>query len=434
MIQQRSLSLLSSAERHLLRQNRAYAGQCIRCIHTSKPVKAEESKSNGNDNGTPYNAPKRGPNRQERAAKVSSEVSALAADLPKANLSGRNAEVDGAQPKSPGVSPQSQGKDVAPGRMGENDSPRREGPFAQGVGRVVRASDEDPTYPKEARGIRTPNSKIETPSEGGASVMEPMGAVPEAPVSTQPNAGTAEAPAATTTRVTSSKPVAPAKEVAPSKSEQTIAEYLHSGNGTSTLLNSNFAGMIADRAAVLSPRASPSTPTKAEVAYRLRNNPKQLTAFRTKADKDEFTPSATFEALSELLARRKQLVRELVEQREKAGGKQTPLGGEITKKLLAVRKQIPRKSAIRPLPRVAKRNIINRMVLGKYDKQGLLSGKEVHRKYPLMNSIDAELLKNPTYLTKDARQFRAKLVGLIPEVAIPTTASKKKPEVKKSKA
>jgi hypothetical protein len=127
-------------------------------------------------------------------------------------------------------------------------------------------------------------------------------------------------------------------------------------------------------------------------------------------------------------------VRELVEQREKAGGKQTPLVGEITKKLLAVRKQIPRKSAIRPLPRVAKRNIINRMVLGKYDKQGLLSGKEVHRKYPLMNSIDAELFKNPTYLTKDAQQFRAKLVGLLPAVPIPTTASKKKPETKTSKA
>jgi hypothetical protein len=435
MIQQRSISLLSSAERHLLRQNRAYAGQCIRCIHTSKPVKAEESKSNGHDNGTPYNAPKRGPNRQERAAKVSSEISALAADLPKANLNGRNAEVDGAQPKSPGVSPQSQGKNAGPGSMGDNDSPRREGPFAQGVGRVVRASDEDPTYSKEARGIRTPNSKIETPSEGGASVMEPMGTTPEAPVVSQPTAGTAEAPAATTKPATSSKPVAPAKEVAPSKSEQTIARYLHSGNGTSTLLNSNFPGMIADRAAVLSPRALPATPTKSEVTYRLRHNPKQLTAFRTKADKEDFTASATSEALSELLTRRKQLVRELVEQRAKAGGKKSPSGGETSKKLFAVRRQIYRKAPIRLLPRFAKRNIINRMVLGKYDKQGLLSGKAVHKKYPLLNSIHAELLKNPTYLAKDAQQFRAKLIGLLPAAPVtPAAASKKKPEVKKSKA
>lgn len=371
MIQQRSFSLLSSAERHLLRQNRAYAGQCIRCIHTSKPARADESKSNGNDNGTPYNTPQRGPSRQERAAKVSSEVSALAADLPKANLSGRNAEVNGAQPKPSGVSPQSQGKDVAPGRMGENDSPRKEGPFAQGVGRVVRGSDEDPTYSKQARGIRTPDSKIETPSEGGASVMEPMGAAPEAPVAEQPNAGTAEAPATTTTPTTNSSPVAPAKEVAPSKSAQTIAEYLHSGNGTSTLLSSNFPGMIADRAAVLSPRSSPSTPTEAEVAFRLRRNPKQLTAFRTRADKDSYTKSRAESNLPKF----------------------------------------------RPLPESAQQQIINRMVLGRYDKHRLLGGWDLHKQQPLLNPVHRELLKNPTYLGKDAKQFMDKLKGLLPTAA-----------------
>ncbi|GAB7328851.1 hypothetical protein MBLNU13_g00729t1 [Cladosporium sp. NU13] len=386
MIQQRSLSLLSSAERHLLRQNRAYAGQCIRCIHTSKPVKAEESKSNGNDNGTPYNAPKRRSNRQERAAKVSSEVSALAADLPKANLSGRNAEVDGAQPKSSGVSPQAQGKDVAPGRMGDNDSPRREGPFVQGVGRVVRSSDEDPTYSKEARGIRTPDSKIETPSEGGASVMEPMGTAPEAPVAKQPNAGTAEAPAATTTPTTKSPSVAPAKEVVPSKSEQTIAQYLHSANGTSTLLNSNFLGMIADRAAVLSPRASPSTPTKAEFAFRLRRNKKQLTAFDTQADKDAFTKAES---------------------------------------------KLPK---FRPLPKSAQQVIINRMVLGKYDKHRLLRGYDLHKQQPLLNPVHRELLKNPTYLAKDAKQFMGKLKGLLPTTGAEAVVSRKEPELKQAKA
>lgn len=384
MIQQRSISLLSSAERHLLRQNRAYAGQCIRCINTSKPVKAKESKSNGNDNGTPYNTPKRGPNRQERAAKVSSEVSALAADLPpKATLSGRNAEVNGAQPKT------SAGKDVAPDRMGENDSPRKEGPFAQGVGRVARASDTDPTYSKEARGIRTPDSKIETPSEGGASVMAPMGAAaPEAPVSKQPNAGTAEAPTATTTTTTKNSPVAPAKEVVPSKSAKTIAEYLHCGNGTSTLLNSNFQGMIADRAAVLSPRSSPSTPTTAEVAFRLRRNKNQLTAFRTQADKDAFTRS---EAESKL-------------------------------------------PKFRSLPNSTQQGIINRMVLGRYDKHGLLRGFELHKKQPLLNPIHGELLKNPTYLAKDAQQFMGKLKGLLPTVAVAAAASKETPEAKKAKA
>lgn len=430
MIQQRSLSLLSSAERHLLRQNRAYAGQCIRCIHTSKPVQAEESKSDGNDNGTPYNAPKRGPNRQERAAKVSSEVSALAADLPKANLSGRNAEVDGAQPKP--SSPQSQSKDVVSGRMGENDSARREGPFAQGIGRVVRGSDEDPTYSKEARGIRTPNSKIETPSEGGASVMEPMGAAPEAPVAKQPNAGTAEAPAARTTRATRSSPVAPAKEIAPSKSAQTIAQYLHSGKGTSTLLNSNFIGMIADRAAVVSPRASPSTPSNSEIGYRLKHNKKQITAFNTRADKDAFTE---FRAGSELTTRLETLRRELAAEKEKTGGENSPLGGEIYSKIKALQAEIGQvPKSFRPLRRSARRGIITRMVLGTYDKHGLLSGKKVHQNYPLLNPVHGELLKNPTYLAKDAQQFMAKLIGLVPAAATPAAASNKKPVTKKAKA
>ena len=426
MIQQRSFSLLSSAERHLLRQNRTYAGQCIRCIHTTKPVKAEESNSNsnGNDNGTPYNAPNRGPNRQERAAKISSEVSALAADLPKANLNGRNAEVDGAQPKSSGVSPQSQGKNVGPGRMGENDGPRREGPLAQGIGRVVRGSDEDPTYSKEARGIRTPNSKIETPSEGGPSVMEPLGTAPAANQHT----------AVTATSTTKPLPVAPTKEIAPSKSTQTIAQYLHSGNGTSTLLNSNFPGIIADRAAVLSPRASPSTPTKAEVAYRLRHNPRQLTAFRTQAEKDVVIDP---KSMSKLLNRLKELGRELVEQKEKAGGENSDLGGEIWAKMKAVKtevRELKAQSPFRPLPLSAQHRIINRMVLGKYDKRRLLSGKEAHKHQPVLNPVRRELLKNPTYLAKDSKQFSRKLMDLLPRVATPAAASKKKPAAKVTKA
>jgi hypothetical protein len=260
--------------------------------------------------------------------------------------------------------------------------------------------------------------------------MEPMGAVAEAPIAKQPNAGTAEAPAATTTPTTSSSPVAPAKEIAPSKSEQTIAQYLHSGNGTSTLLSSNFPGIIADRAAMLSPRASPATPTKSEVAFRLRHNPKQLTAFRTQGDKDAFNGS---EKLSELRDRRSQLKRELAEQKEKTGGEKSPLDGELSKKISTISNTIRRLSKFRPLSRSTGQDIINRMVLGKYDKQGLLKGRTVHKKYPLMNSIHGELLKNPTYLTKDARQFMGKLVSLLPSAAIQLPAAKK-PVVKKAKA
>jgi hypothetical protein len=427
MIQQRSLSLLSSAERHLLRQNRAYAGQCMRCLHTSQPVQAEEGRSNGNDNGTPYNAPKRGPNRQERAAKVSSEVSALAADLPKANLSGRNAEIDGAQPKSSGVSPQSQGIAVGPGRMGENDGARKEGPFAQGVGRVVRGSDENPTYSKEARGIRTPDSKIETPSEGGASVMKPMGAASQAPVASQPNAGTEEAPAATTTPSTTFSPLAPAVEIAPSKSEQTIKQYLHSGNGTSTLLNSNFPGIIADRAAVLAPRSSPSTPTPSEIAYRLYQYPRQLVAFRTQADKDAF---ADPKLRSELQTKRQDMAMELSRKEKKSGNRKDPVNRGLRDDIAAVAKEARPLNRFHQLRDSTRGGIINRMVRGKYDEQGLLSGEEVHTQQPLLNTVARELLRNSTYLNKDSEQLMSKLKGLLPTAAALAAASKQKPAAK----
>lgn len=429
MVQRHAFSLLSSAERHLLRQNRTYTGQCIRCIHTSNPVKAEDTKSEGNDNGTPYNAPKRGPNRQERAAKVSEEVSALAAELPKANLSGRNAEVDGAQSRYPGVSPQSQGKDVPAGRMGDNDSPRKEGPFAQGVGRVVRSSEEDPSYSKETRGIRTPNGKMEDPSEGGASVMEPMGAAAEAPVSSEPSAGTAEAPAATTKPPTSSRPVAPAKETSPSKHAKTAEQYLSAGSGTSTLLSSQIPGMIQDRANLLSPRSSSSPPTTSEVSYRLRHYPKQLTAFRSEAEKDAYQP------VKQLRDRVRQLGDEL--NKEKAGNKDSPKADELLKKIRAARKEIREtlsreeqlfgRKRFYPLPKSAKQDIIDRMVKGKFDEQGLLIGENVHKQQPLLNSVARELLKNSTYLAKDSAQLMSKLKGILPTAAATSAALKKPP-------
>jgi hypothetical protein len=420
MVQPRALSLLSSAERHLLRQNRTYARQYRRCINTSKPAKAEET--TGNDQSTPYNAPNRGPNRQERAAKVSSEVAALAADLPKANLKGRNAEAHGAQKKNPDVSPQSQVTDAGPGRMGENDGPRKEGPFTQGVGRVVRESEEDPSYSKEARGIRTPNGKMETPAEGGASVMDPMGtAAHEVPVSSDPNTSTAEASAAATAQSTNSKPVAPAEATSPSKHAQTAEQYLHGGYGTSTLLRSNILGMIQDRANLLAPRSSPSTPATSEIAYRLRHHPKKLTAFRSQAEKDAFvnTPRRL-----ELSGKIKELKVKLAEEQKKNEGADPTVITQLKKQLFQNLTEMGKSGAFLPLPSVARRSIINRIVKGKFNLGGVLSGHEQYQQ-PALNTVARELLKNPTYLAKDSAMLIGKLQDLLPSAAAAPAATKK---------
>jgi hypothetical protein len=57
------------------------------------------------------------------------------------------------------------------------------------------------------------------------------------------------------------------------------------------------------------------------------------------------------------------------------------------------------------------------MVLGRYDKHRLLGGWDLHKQQPLLNPVHRELLKNPTYLGKDAKQFMDKLKGLLPTAA-----------------
>jgi hypothetical protein len=392
MIQQRSISLLSSAERHLLRQNRQ---QCLRSFHTSKPtLAAEESsnKGNGNDNGTPYNAPNRGPNRQERAAKVSSEISALAADLPKANINGRNAEVEGAQPKSSpqDASPQVQSQAVpASGGMGENDSARKEGPLSQGAGGVAAGTTEDAGSPKQAL-------------KSNETTLTPATATP---TNTKP----------------SKQSVSPPKSSSKKSSSPTASDYLSAAPGTSTLLGSQgAANLILDRGALLSPTSTPKTPTSAEIAYRLRHHPKQITAFRSLAEKEAYT-----KPLRDLHAKERKLSLEAQKAKEENGAVPAPLKSDLS----AVRTQARRLAAFKPLPETVQQGIINRMVLGKYDEQGLLSGKQVHRQ-PQLNTVAQELLKNSTYLAKDSEKLISKLRGLLPSAAAAAAAAKKAPAAK----
>lgn len=430
MIQQRSLALLGAAERQIVRQKWRQNGQCLRCFHASRQQMAEEGNGKpANDNGTPYNAPKRGPNRQERAAKVSSEVSAIAADLPKANLKGRNAEAEGAQSRGTGVTPQAKGKNVGPGRMGENDSVRKEGPFAQPVGRVTRESDEDPTTSKEARGVRTPDSKLEDPEQGGASVMEPLGAVSEAAGASKPTAGTEEAVATNASPVENAKPVAPAENVAPSKGSPTAEEYLTSGLGSSTLLASNFAGMVADRASLVAPRSSPSAPAPAEVVRRLKHQGGHLLAFHSPAEERAYRSPR-----EKLIAERDALQREIERVKKEQGLGWKSLPTELRSKYHGVREQIQAMPNFTPMPIRSRKAIVNRMVSGQYDEQILFKPGMPAHEQPVAKTVTKELLKNPTYLNKDMEKLRTKLRSLLPAPVAKPAAKKpavRKPEAKK---
>ena len=120
-----------------------------------------------------YSAPRRGPTRQQRAALISEEVKMIQRDHPAPTFS--EPDPDTLRPPGAGqtVDPEMVGKNVAPGRMGANDKPTREGPTAQGVGRVVNASEDvvaDTT--KMARGVRSPHDTVTEPTKGGPSVLD----------------------------------------------------------------------------------------------------------------------------------------------------------------------------------------------------------------------------------------------------------------------
>jgi len=180
--------------------------------------------------------------------------------------------------------------------------------------------------------------------------------------------------------------------------------------------------MIADRAAVLSPRSSPSTPTTSEIAHRLQNYPKQFTAFRTQAEKKAFTNP---KLRKELRYKVNQLARELGKKLKENGQTESEVTREIRDKISSIVQQIRPLEIFRPVAQHVQQEIVNRMVLGKYDEQGLLSGKEVHKQQPLLNTVARELLRNSTYLAKDSEQLMGKLRGLLPTAAALAAASKK---------
>jgi hypothetical protein len=138
----------------------------------------------------------------------------------------------------------------------------------------------------------------------------------------------------------------------------------------------------------------------------------------TLAEKQAYT-----KPLRDLHAKERSLTLEAKKAQEENGTIPAALKNDIR----AVRRQARQHVAFRPLPETVQQGIINRMVLGKYDEQGLLSGKQVHRQ-PQLNTVAQELLKNSTYLAKDSEKLISKLRGLLPSAA--AAAAKKAPAAK----
>ncbi|EME79465.1 uncharacterized protein MYCFIDRAFT_90058 [Pseudocercospora fijiensis CIRAD86] len=149
-----SLAALSAAERQLIRSKRLQSGQCL----------------------TACAEPTRRPSRKERAAMISSEVSMLQRGPPPGESTHGPGSVTGTYQRDPeppttsagfAKTPESMGGE----RMGDNVSAGREGPNAQGVGRVTGADENVRNEHPSSRSMRNP-SEVQEPAEGGVSVLE----------------------------------------------------------------------------------------------------------------------------------------------------------------------------------------------------------------------------------------------------------------------
>ncbi|KXT15956.1 hypothetical protein AC579_1425 [Pseudocercospora musae] len=192
-----SLAAFSAAERQLLRSQRLRSGQCVRCFHASlrKAVQDGTSGQDGNEihKPAPSNKANRRLSNKERAARISNEVSMLQRVPPPGEQTDGPGSIRGTIQRDPEPPTTSAGFTKTPGsmggeRMGENISAGREGPNAQGVGRVAGADENVRNEHPSSRSMRNPY-QVQEPSEGGVSVLE---ATTPGPPSTAARAATLE--------------------------------------------------------------------------------------------------------------------------------------------------------------------------------------------------------------------------------------------------
>ena len=289
---------------------------------------------------------------------VSEEVKMLQRDHPSPSFG----EPDPNTLRPPGagqtVDLEAQGEDVRPGRMGENDGASREGPSAQGAGRVVEAVEDVQDTTMMARGVRSPRDAMVDPSEGGQSVMD-------APAKAQPGENITRPPDEdeedggeeeedeyvdddnkTWTQL-STRRTQPASIQPGSPSRQ---ELLHSRYSPSTIAGGSFEDVIEDRMKIIAEPAQQDYRDPQHLAQKMMSG--QFVRFTSKEEKD-----AVEEAAKKIAARRAQ---ELSRKKGLSSGDVQPS---------------PSNYEFRPLPDAARNSMVAKMVSGKSDPNGLMSGK-----------------------------------------------------------
>lgn len=287
------------------------------------------------------------------------------------------------------VDPEALGHDMPEGTMGDNNLASREGPQAQGLGRVISARDEvmDDTGSHSTRGTRTPHGTVEDPAEGGASVMDSpsQGNLGEQAIRSREGDGHVDQRRASR----KSKQVTPAPSFIPESSSRN--ELLHGSYNASTIAASNFEGVVEDRIRqVAEPGQQESFRDPVSLAHKMMRG--QLVRFKSQTEKAAVEENAKqiAERMTKNYVRSKKLSQDEVQ-------------------------PSPLSHGFAPVPENVRKAMVERLVAGKYDTDGTLQGKEKH-KQPVLNEIAKMAMKNGTFLGSDGDRFLRKVQSLLPAV------------------
>ncbi|KAK5123840.1 hypothetical protein LTR08_006245 [Meristemomyces frigidus] len=367
---------------HLLPAPKPFRPQCARCFHSPPRRSAEQSTTNPTNTTNPRT-------RHQRAAAISDEVRHLS-----------RPETENNRETGPSQAPDTSSNPPAPlayvgegampgGSLGDNEGVGREGPLAQGAGVGAPStllSDED------ARGrVSGDNSVVRAAGEGNAgAVLEPVA----------PASSTASSPATTTTAATTpTKPNStrkpssaprlplPGPPFHPSTLTQAFLASATAG-ATSTIAASNFASVLLDRLHTLtSPGHLPSASRPSAPALARKLLAGHIVRFASQGEK-----ARVLEACNSITGR----------------------GSGMTDQERAAKGPDTEQPYFKPLPESVRGNLIEAVVRGGYDEEGLLAGGGKYKQQPVLDEISRVLGRNGSYTGQDGERVVRKVRGLLP--------------------
>lgn len=350
---------------------------------------------------TPFNQQDIGRSRQKRSAAISDEISMINRGDPRA-VSGTNRKPYDPPVRGKTIDPEAAGHGTG-GRMGENAALGREGPNAQGLGRMADDDEEDFQITRSERG---PSGAVEEPAEGGASLMygedadlRPTSSEDDDDIEYQDEEDFDE-------EIDEDDDEEEEDDVDSYSAQHELAlleqfdkeditavpfrpdsvtsdEYLKLGQSGATIAAGNYEGVIDDRLKLAAEPTADGFRHPPYLAHKMMSG--QIIRFKDRAEKDAVLGAA----------------KKIAENR--AARISAQRGGEDIS---------PENFDFAPLTAQVQDSTLNKMVKGVYGDLNATPHKQ-----GVLNEIQKMTMKNPTYLSEDGARFLNKVRTLLPSEA-----------------